>query len=106
MGELISGDMSHQERARNDEVPLTGGEEGFDTDVEGVKASAIYGPHSLPVFDVEHDEFYQNSEYGRKRMRFKKDGVVQKYMQGSKYMKPFYIRTTAKDGKQYIKRVK
>lgn len=105
MGELL-GDLgdTHQATARRDEVPIETKDDGFDTDVEGVKAAALYGPHKLPVFDVEPDEFYQNSEYGRKRMRFKTP-AVQQYMRGSKYAKPFYIRTS-RDGKQYIKRVK
>jgi hypothetical protein len=97
---------THQDTARNDEVPMRDNDDGFDTDVEGVRANAQYGPHNLPVFDVEPETFYQNSEFGRKRMRFPTDSGPQKYMQGSRYSRPFYIRTTNKDGKQYIKRVK
>jgi hypothetical protein len=107
MGEMI-GDFkdSHEYRASADKTDIRDSSDGFETDVEGIKANAVYGNGNLPVFDVDPEEFYQNSEFGRKRMRFKSGSNVQQYMQKTKYSNPFYIRTTNKDGKQYIKKVK
>lgn len=104
MGEMIDGSMDHNDTAMRDKQTVSSGEVG--TDVEGVMANGTYGPQNLPVFDVEPHEFYQNSEYGRRRMRFSSGSNVQKYMQGTQYTIPFYIRVTDKDGKQYIRKVK
>jgi len=81
-------------------------EEGFKTDVTDVFADAEVkqGKDTYPVFDVTDNEFNQNGQYGRKRMRF--TGNAQKYMQGTKYNRPFFIRNTAANGKQYTRRIK
>jgi hypothetical protein len=71
------------------------------TDVEDVFADGTNPRDGLPVFDVEKEDFYQNMNYGRRRLRFKSGSSVQSYMQKSKYNKPFYI----KHG-EYIRKVK
>lgn len=73
------------------------------TDVNGCFADAINKRDNLPVFKVSHGEFHQNMEYGRKRLRFKSGGEVQKFMQGSRYNAPFWIQHE-KDG--HIRKVK
>lgn len=72
----------------------------YDTDVEGVKAADVVrqGTNEFPVFDCTEDEFYQNMTHGRKRLRFKSGSAAQAYMGGTKYKKPFYIRTQTKKG--------
>lgn len=71
------------------------------TEVNGVFADAINKRDSLPVFKVSQNEFYQNMNYGRKRLRFR--GEAQKFMQASKYNAPFWIQDD-KDG--YMRKIK
>jgi hypothetical protein len=74
--------------------------EGYDTDVEGVKSQDImkHGHNEFPVFDCTENEFYQNMQNGRKRLRFKSGSAASQYMSGTKYKRPFYIRTTTPKG--------
>lgn len=103
MGEMIDGER-HEDVASRDERSVDSTK--VPTDVEGIEADGVYGNGNHPVFDVDPEEFYQNSEYGRRRMRFKSGSKAQQYMQKTKYSNPFYIRTTNKDGKQYIRKIK
>lgn len=75
-------------------------ETGFSTDVEGVKAHDVVkqGGNEFPVFDCSGEEFFQNMSTGRKRLRFKSGTAAQQYMSGTKYKKPFFIRTTNDKG--------
>lgn len=75
-------------------------DEGFATDVEGVSANDVVkqGNNEFPVFDCTEDEFYQNMQHGRKRLRFKQGSAASQYMSGTKYKRPFYIRTTTDKG--------
>jgi len=57
----------------------------------------------LPVFDVGKDEFHQNMNYGRKRLRFKSGTSAQSYMAKTRYNKPFWIRDPESN---YIRKVK
>lgn len=110
MGEFT--DSFGMDQAANDANVASAGteegkpEQGFTTDVPDVFADAEVkqGTISYPVFDVTDSEFAQNGQFGRKRMRF--TGNAQKYMQGTKYKLPFFIRNTAANGKQYTRRIK
>lgn len=73
-----------------------------ETNVEGVYADAINKRDGNPIFSVDDNEFYQNMNYGRKRLRFKSGSEPQKFMQKSRYNAPFWIKN--KDG--YIRKVK
>lgn len=73
----------------------------FDTDVPDVKAQGL--KNGIPVFSVPEDEFYKNMKADRKRLRFSADSPVTKYLQGTKYNRPFNIQTA--DGK-YMRKVK
>ena len=64
--------------------------DGVKTDVEGVFAQAE--KQGIPVFDVSKDEFYQNMNYGRRRLRFKSGTPASQYMQGTRYNRSFWIR--------------
>lgn len=81
--------------------------QGFETDVEGVKAADVIkqGTNEFPVFDCTEDEFYQNMQHGRKRLRFKSGSAASQYMAGTKYKRPFYIRTTTDKG-TYTRKIK
>ncbi len=83
-------------------------EDGFETDVPGVKANGFVqiGTEKFPRFDVDKNEFYQNSHDDRKRFRFKTGSDVQKYMQGTKYRRPFYISFKDEKGRRYTKKLK
>jgi len=74
--------------------------DGVKTDVEGVFAQAE--KQGMPVFDVSKDEFYQNMNYGRRRLRFKGGTPASQYMRGTKYNRSFWIREP--DG--YTRKVK
>jgi len=98
MGEFTDGDSPEQkisaDHAVKDDI------QKIETDVEGVFADGVKG--ELPVFDVDKEGFYQNMRHGRRRLRFKSGTSVQKYMQGTKYNLPFWIR----EPEGYIRKVK
>jgi len=84
--------------------------EGGETEIKGVEtpvkdcyADAVNKRDGLPVFKVGHEEFYQNMNYGRQRIRFKSGTPAQKFMQGSRYKQSFWIQHE-KDG--YMRKVK
>lgn len=81
---------------------------GYDTDVADCKANDVvrYGKDSFPCFDVSQGEFYQNMQSGRQRLRFQQGSMAQKYMQGTKYNRPFYVRHTDENGKQLVRKIK
>ena len=74
-----------------------------ETSVKDCYADAVNKRDNLPVFKVGHDEFYQNMNYGRKRIRFKSGTDVQRFMRGSRYKQSFWIQHD-KDG--YMRKVK
>jgi len=81
---------------------------GYETDVTDVRADDIVkqGKDEFPCFDVGQDEFNQNMQDGRRRLRWKKDSAAQKYMAGTKYNRPFYVRTTDTKGNKYVRKIK
>lgn len=81
---------------------------GFSTDVEGVVSDDehAHGNIKFPVFNVGKNEFYQNMNYGRKRLRFKSGSNAQKYMSGTKYKRSFYVSYTDSKGKTYQRKIK
>ena len=84
-------------------------DEKFPTDVEGVEADGYIqqGTNKFPKFKVTQDEFHQNMTDGRRRLRWKTDTPVQKYMAGTKYKIPFYVSyTDEKSGKVYTRKIK
>ena len=85
------------------EVPV-----GFETDVTDLRSDDVVrvGKDSFPCFDVEHGEFYQNMQDGRRRLRFKSGTGAQKYMSQTKYNRAFYIRHTDGAGKKFVRRIK
>lgn len=116
MGEFTtgSGDTHQPENVTmgNDGVDNTGvdGEApvGYETDVTDVRSDDVVkvGKDSFPCFDVEHGEFYQNMQDGRRRLRFKSDTPAQKYMSKTKYNRSFYISHTDSAGKKYVRKIK
>ena len=113
MGELFGGggaDNVHQ--APN--ISFGGERKGtapdgkYNTDVEDVWAddAVCQGKDQFPCFDVSKEEFFQNMENGRRRLRFKGGTAAQKYMSGTKYNRPFYVRHTDENGKQYVRKIK
>jgi hypothetical protein len=83
-------------------------DDGYPTDVEGVLAHSCikHGKDEFPCFDVSKNNFFQNMEGGRKRLRFETGSPAQKYMQGSKYSRKFYIKYTDDSGKSMVRPVK
>ena len=81
---------------------------GYETDVMGVHSDDVVrqGKDEFPCFDVDRNEFYQNMQDGRRRLRFKTDTSAQKYMSQTKYNRSFYIRHTDADGKKYVRKIK
>ena len=73
------------------------------TEFEGVFADAVNSRDKLPVFKVSHNEFYQNMNNGRQRIRFKTGSHAQKYMQNGKYKTNFWIQHET-DG--YMRKIK
>ncbi len=105
MGELSGTHDGHSpETVAQQDLAVTEPEGGVETDVEDVKAHGER--QGMPVFDVEHGDFWQNMEMGRKRLRFQSGSNVQQYMKGTRYSKPFFIRYKDDVGKEYIRKVK
>lgn len=60
-----------------------------------------------PVFDVSQKDFFANMRQSRNRMRFSNSSKPSKYMQQTKYRRPFYMRyTDPRNGENYMKKVK
>jgi hypothetical protein len=74
----------------------------IETEFEGVFADAVNQKDNLPVFKVSHQEFYQNMNAGRQRIRFKSGSDPQKFMRNGRYNKAFWIQHE-KDG--YMRKV-
>ncbi|MFW6129961.1 MAG: hypothetical protein ACOC56_02180 [Atribacterota bacterium] len=109
MGEFLGND---EDATMNDynasRVGVDADENGFETDVDGVKADGFVqkGTEKFPRFDVDRNTFYSNSHDERRRMRFKSGSSVQQYMQGTKYRRPFYISFKDDNGRRYTKKIK
>ena len=82
--------------------------EKFETDVPDVKADGVVqrGTEKFPIFKVDQSEFYQNMEFGRKRLRFKSGSTAQQYMNKTRYNRPFFISYTDNKGKTYSRKIK
>ena len=74
-----------------------------ETDVPDVYADGT--KDDIPVFDISHDDFMRNLRAERKRLRFKSDSTASTYLQGSRYKRPFYVRTSDTEGKQFLRKV-
>lgn len=112
MGEFM-GNSGNNEAPKN---VTMGGEQtgtddtpaGYATDVDNVRADDVVkqGRDEFPCFDVSGDEFYQNMQDGRRRIRFKNGTPAQQYMSNTKYNRPFFVRTTDSDGKKFVRKIK
>lgn len=87
MGEFTNGSGPATVAASDHEI--TGEPGKIDTGVEGVFADGER--QGLPVFNVSKEEFYQNMDFGRKRLRFESGTPAQQFMKGSRYNKSFWI---------------
>jgi len=109
MGEFTGTDDSNPTSdVKSDGEQMLKPTDGFQTDVEGIVApsSVKYGKDEFPCFDVSDKEFYQNMTGGRKRIRFQTDSPAQKYMQGTKYQRKFYIKHVDSNGKALVRSIK
>ena len=104
MGEFTRGmdNLPHSEFIAN-KRDTQGGPGEVETEVDGVFADGT--KDNLPIFDVSKDEFYRNMKYDRKRVRFSSDASVTNYLRGSRYRRPFFVRTKTDNG-DYIRKVK
>ncbi len=105
MGELAGNfnDSPEGQIAKDKDQAVEVPDGKMETAVKGAFADAVNKRDNLPVFKVGHDEFYQNMNFGRKRIRFKSGSDVQKFMKGSRYKQSFWIQHD-KDG--YMRKVK
>lgn len=77
----------------------------LSTGIEGLESDDRY--KNTPVFDVNRDDFFKNLRADRRRMRFTSSEKPGKFMQGTKYRQPFYIRYHDKNiDKPYLSKVK
>jgi hypothetical protein len=105
MGDIISGGVDPGTDAANMRTDVPINDPGkITTDVEDIFADGQ--KNNLPVFDVEHDEFYNNMKADRKRIRFKTQTPAGEYLRKTRYNKPFYLRTTDASGQQLLRKVK
>lgn len=101
-GGEVEGVEANAEAGTEAQIP------GYETDVKDVRSDDIVkqGKDEFPCFDVTADEFHQNMQDGRRRLRWKNGSAAQKYMSGTKYNRPFYVRTTDGAGKKYVRKIK
>ncbi len=103
MSEFLDGDSPDQiaRQDRAEKYP----EDGFDTGIPDCKADGEKS--GVPIFKVTKGEFFQNMNYGRKRLRFKSGGPVQTYQQGTRYKNPFFISYKEEgSGKEYLRKIR
>jgi len=102
MGELAGDNYDSPEaQVARDNVITTPPDGKVETDVPNVFADGER--NGIPVFKVTKDEFYQNMNYGRKRLRFKSGTATADYMSKTNYKRPFWIENQ-EDG--YVRKVK
>lgn len=101
-GGEVEGVEASAEAGTEEQIP------GYETDVPDVRADDIVrqGKDEFPCFDVSADEFHQNMQDGRRRLRWKNGSAAQKYMSGTKYNRSFYVRHTDGAGKKYVRKIK
>jgi len=98
MGEFTG--ISKEQEMSQDQAPDMKGE--VETDVPDVKADGL-AKDGMPIFTVSDDEFYRNMKATRRRLRFGSDTSVSKYMRGTRYNRPFWIRSEKDD---YMRKIK
>ena len=105
MGELQGSfnDSPEAKLAQDKDQAVAPPEGKVETNVADCFADAVNKRDGLPVFKVDHHEFYQNMNYGRQRIRFKSGSDTSKFMKGSKYNAPFWIQNKD-DG--YMRKIK
>jgi len=112
MGEISGQGDDHIKSAQNDINAKSGTEDkpdGYQTDVPDINADDVirHGKDEFPAFNVSPEEFFSNQQADRKRMRFKNGSKVGEYMRKTKnYHRPFYVKTTTKDGRSYTRKVR
>jgi hypothetical protein len=75
------------------------------TGIEGLESDGVY--KQTPVFDVSNKEFFNNMRADRNRVRFTKSEKPNRFMRGTKYRQPFYIRyTDLNTDKKYLSKIK
>lgn len=102
MGGEVAGAEANAEAGTEAQIP------GYETDVPDVRADDIVrqGKDEFPCFDVSQEEFNQNMQDGRRRIRWKNGSAAQKYMTGTKYNRSFYVRHTDNNGKKFVRKIK
>lgn len=105
MGELAGSfqDSPEAKLAQDKDQAVAQDDGKVETNVEDCYADALNKRDGLPVFKVDHQEFYQNMNYGRQRIRFKSGSNTSKFMKGSHYNAPFWIQNKS-DG--YMRKIK
>jgi len=114
MGEFTGTGDQHWNNAQNDNNLAKSGtgetkEDGYETDVPGIKADdqVQKGTEIFPAFKVDPDEFFSNQKADRKKIRFKNGSKVGEYMRKTRNSgRPFYIKTTTKDGTTYSRKLR
>lgn len=113
MGEFTGSGDSHIKSASDDQNKAKFGsgenEEGYPTDVEGVKADDVIkqGTEEYPVFKVSSQEFFSNQKADRKKIRFNKDSKAGEYMRKTRNgARPFYLKTQSADGTEYVRKIR
>jgi hypothetical protein len=101
-GGEVAGAEANTEAGTEAEIP------GYQTDVDNCRSDDVVkqGKDEFPCFDVTADEFHQNMQDGRRRLRWKSGSEAQKYMSGTKYNRPFFVRHTDSDGKKFVRKIK
>jgi len=77
----------------------------LSTGIDGLESDDSY--KGTPVFDVSAEDFFKNMRADRKKTRYTSSEKPSKFMQGTNYRQPFYVRYVDKNKNiPYLKKVK
>jgi hypothetical protein len=101
MGEMMNGSTPEDDARINTQGPGTTDPGKVDTDVSDVKADGT--KQGIPVFDVDAIDFIKNMRMDRRNLKFPEDSAITQYMRGTRYSKPFWLRTKNGDAMRKVK---
>lgn len=101
MGEFTQGFSTGLQQVDKDNNPkMDPGK--VKTDVPEIYADGV-AKDGNPIFTVPEKDFFRNMKVDRKRLRFTSGISAQKYMRGTRYNKPFWIKSDKGD---YMRKIK
>jgi hypothetical protein len=107
MGELSGIGMGYNDSPEaliaQDRKVDVGSENNMELDgFDGIKCAGKHPIDGSPIFSVPKDQFFQNTDVSRMRLRFSPDSDVQKFIRNGKYRQNFWIKSP----QGYLRKIK